>query len=182
MFSVKVDASGLAGLAEKLRGKGENLQEAMQYWAEDVRDLARDNTKKYGSGFWNEIAEQTYISSVSADSAEIVCDHVAGAHKHTGGPIRVRNKSWLTIPINPLSKGKSVARMKSEGYKLFRPWRKGGQERWHALAFVQKKGEKPIPLFALTKETRPQRPFPWWPEKSDVERLGLAAVNEFLEN
>lgn len=180
MPKIGIDASELGALADSINDKLRNSQEFMQYWAEDVRDLARDNALGYGSGFWGEIARATRIESVSDSRAVIVNEHVAAWHKHAGGPIAVRNKNWLTIPMDPRARGKDVWRLRSEGYKIFRPGRnmKTGKEGCRFLAIVENK--KLVPLFALTKRTRPQRAFPWWPSEKDAQELGAAAADEIL--
>lgn len=68
------------------------------------------------TGFWKEAMES--VRSTASDSEATVSISKRGvALQYYGGTVRVKNKPWLTIPINPAAHGKSVAEM---GVKFYR--------------------------------------------------------------
>lgn len=105
-------------------------------WSTVVVNRAHSNARaKGGRRLWLQIVDKTNITKCSRHGAVIECLTPIGAHKEHGGPIRVKNKSWLTIPISELAKGKTAEYVEMSGIKLFRPGRAGAKRRHCANVF-----------------------------------------------
>ena len=100
-----------------------------------------------------------------------------GLHKQNGGPIRVKNKSWLTIPISELAYGKTAEEVEMSGIDLFRPGPPGAKR--NILAYAE--NGNLVPVFALCKQTRPQRADKWWPDHSWVLEQGIREAKWHIE-
>lgn len=180
MLVVKINTAEADLSLKRLSARLENRRDFFQWWAEDVRDSAREKAGGYGGQeFWGQVADRIRISGVDNNGATVVSEHVASAQKQYGGPIRVKNKEWLTIPIHELSKRKTATMMRDMGYRLFRPGRsKRNPDGKKVLACWD--GSNLVSLFALTKQTRSQRAYPFMPEEQEVLRMGIEAANEMI--
>lgn len=148
-------------------------------WSTVVVNRARSNARaKGGRRLWRRIADYTKVTKCSQHGAVIECLSYIGAHKEHGGPIRVKNKSSLTIPISELAYGKTAEEVEMSGIKLFRPGRAGAKR--NILAYSNPDG-KLVPVFVLCKRTRPQRADKWWPEQHWVLRQGVREAKYHIE-
>ena len=153
-----------------------------KFWGVRVMNQARANARaKGGRRLWKQIADAVVLQSVSQRGADIRGVGLfgrIGMHKERGGPISIREKSYLTIPIDPGAYGKTAAEYAMDtGVRLFRPGRKGRPGRM--LAY-EKDGAL-VPVFALCKETAPQRRDRWLPEKDWVLRVGIEEAKRLIE-
>ncbi len=148
-------------------------------WSTVVVNRARSNARaKGGRRLWRRIADYTKVTKCSQHGAVIECLSYIGAHKEHGGPIRVKNKSSLTISISELAYGKTAEEVEMSGIKLFRPGRAGAKR--NILAYSDPDG-KLVPVFVLCKRTRPQRADKWWPEQHWVLRQGVREAKYHIE-
>lgn len=146
----------------------ENKLPLFKTWAAKVVRQARRNALKRSKGgrFWKSIADLTRIASVSLSGATIVCDHFAGAHKETGGPIRPKNGSALTIPIHRMAMGKRVGELRLAGVEIFR------LPGTRVLGYVPGKKGQFVGLYVLSKGVT-QQPEPWWPTAAETIDMGV---------
>lgn len=165
----------LWGLMLRIR----NTLPLFKTWSTVVVKRARSNARsKGGRRLWRQIADYTKVSRCSQRGAVIECLSCIGAHKEHGGPIRVKNKSWLTIPISELAYGKTAAEVEMNGIDLFRPGPPGAKK--NILAYADENGNL-IPVFALCRQTRPQRADKWWPEPRWVLEQGIREAKWHIE-
>jgi len=142
-------------------------------WGTRVRNKAQANARaKGGRRLWKRIADSVVLAAVSNSGARVMCLSYIGAHKETGGPIAARNRRFLTIPVHPDSKNRTVSEMKLDGVKLFRVGR--------ALGRSDKRGNF-VALYALCKRTRAQRADTWWPSESWALMVGQEEALWHLE-
>ena len=151
-------------------------------WGIRVMNQARANARaKGGRRLWKQIADSVVLQSVSQRGADIRGVGLfgrIGMHKEKGGPIRVREKSWLTIPIDPAAMGKTVSEYSLEtDVKLFRP---GGKENPKKILAYAQDGRL-VPVFALCKITAPQRKDRWLPERNWVLHVGIEEAKRLLK-
>lgn len=150
-------------------------------WGSLVLDQARANARaKGGRTLWEKIAESVHLKRVSQRGAELECTGLwgrIGLHKQTGGPIQVKNRSFLTIPIHQMAYGKTAGEVEMSGVRLFRPGKPGSKKR--VLAYND--NGRLVSVFALCKKTRPQRADPWLPEKRWILRTGVEAAKRYIE-
>ena len=123
-------------------------------------------------------ALQNVVDGRRQPGAVIECLSYIGAHKEHGGPIRVKNKSYLTIPISELAYGKTAEEVEMNGIELFRPGPPGAKK--NLLAYADENGNL-VPVFALCKQTRPQRADKWWPEDYWVLEQGIREAKWHIE-
>ena len=146
-------------------------------WGVRVMNQARANARaKGGRRLWKQIADAVVLRNVSQRGADIRGVGLfgrIGMHKEKGGPIRVREKNWLTIPIDPAAYGKTAAEYSLEtGVRLFRPGRK------KILAYAQ--DGTLVPVFALCKATASQRADKWLPEHNWVLHAGIEEAKRLI--
>ena len=152
-----------------------------KFWGIRVMNQARANARaKGGRRLWKQIADAVVLRSVSIRGADIRGVGLfgrIGMHKEKGGPIRVREKNWLTIPIDPAAYGKTAAEYSMEtGIRLFRPGRKDNPKK--ILAYAQ--DGTLVPVFALCKMTAPQRADPWLPDRNWVLHAGIEEAKRLI--
>lgn len=146
-------------------------------WGARVRKRAIENALgKGGRHLWRQIARSVNIEGASADGVTILTRHVAAAQKQYGGVIRARGKAAggadaLTIPIADEAQGQTAAKFALGGRKLF--------ALGNVLGYSEDSGEF-HGLFALVRETKPQRASPWWPEPEWVEEVGVNEAKTML--
>jgi hypothetical protein len=102
------------------------------------------------SGWWRGTASQWVIDSANENGAVMSNSHIGLAHKITGGIIRAKRKSSLTIPVHPKAHGLTAAGFSATIAPLFRVK--------DVLAMKDKKGGI-TPVFALRKSVN-QKPWP----------------------
>lgn len=150
-------------------------------WGTIVLNQAQANARaKGGRTLWKQIADAVHLKRVSQRGVDLECTGLfgrIGLHKQNGGPIRVKNKSWLTIPISGLAYGKTAEEVEMSGIDLFRPGPPGAKR--NILAYAE--NGNLVPVFALCKQTRPQRADPWLPEKSWILRTGVDEAKRYIE-
>ena len=152
-----------------------------KFWGIRVMNQARANARaKGGRRLWKQIADAVVLQGVSLRGADIRGVGLfgrIGMHKEKGGPIRVREKNWLTIPIDPAAYGKTAAEYSMEtGVRLFRPGRKDNPKK--ILAYAQ--DGTLVPVFALCKMTAPQRADPWLPDRNWVLHAGIEEAKRLI--
>lgn len=164
-----------------------------------VQGLTKENFYRYGNvfpnklggtstGYWLKAGDATNAET-SGDTINIWVQETAGKlvgvkrHYTGGGTIKASGRmsevtkkpiQYLTIPISPLSHGKTVALMQSLGVV----YRKGG------ALFLAPKGSKRSDsdeaIFALKKSIGPQRPNPFILPTNDEYFKVVATVVENL--
>ena len=148
-------------------------------WSTVVVNRARNNARaKGGRKLWGQIAGFTKVTACSQRGAVIECLSYIGAHKEHGGPIQVKNKSALTIPIHQMARGRTAEEVEMSGITLFRPG--SPAMRRNILATVDDSGNL-IPVFALCRRTRSQRADKWWPEQRWVLDQGIREAKWHIE-
>lgn len=165
----------LQAMTAALRDRAKFLAE----WASRTATLARRQAaaKGSGSGFWeSDIAGSVEIVSVSANEFLVKTESPIAIHKQRGGPIRAKNVEFLTIPIDDEAKGKRASELSGGDRDLFRVEGQSGQP---LLGYDD--GDQFRALFVLVRETRPQRPEPWWPTDDQVAEIGIAVATRHLE-
>jgi hypothetical protein len=174
MFNVKIDSTDIDRKTARMIRSLNNPGRCLSAWAQAVAKRARANAVKKSKGgtFWNEIAKDTRVRSISTDSFEVACDHPAGYHKHKGGKIRAKKARALTIPITDEAKGKRAKEFEHGGRNLFVFPNSNGVLGYSA-------GGKLHPLFVLRKVVT-QKAEPWWPEASEINALGLKEAAYWL--
>lgn len=165
----------LWGLMLRIR----NTLPLFKTWSTVVVNRARSNARaKGGRRLWKQIADYTKVTKCSQRGAVIECLSYIGAHKEHGGPIRVKNKSCLTIPISEIAYGKTAEEVEMNGIELFRPGPPGAKR--NVLACADENGNI-VPVFALCRQTRPQRADKWWPEHYWVLEQGIREAKWHIE-
>jgi hypothetical protein len=102
------------------------------------------------SGWWRGTARWV-VDTANDTGATLSNSHIGLAHKITGGIIRAKRKSFLTIPIHPKAHTLSAATFSKTIAPLFRVK--------NVLAMQGKRGTGIIPVFALKKSVT-QAPWP----------------------
>ena len=185
-FEIKVSNNPIAELMATVVMPGR--KELFRKIGDHVAVLARSNAqaKGRGGGFWDAIGK-TVRKEVTDDGVIVGATHFAARHKHTGGIIRApgqgpmsRKAEYLTIPVDPESKGKSVGNFKG---KLFKQRAKSGN--WMLFKILSKTKGQPMelqPLFVLVKETKFQKACPWFPEpgQSATDAAIRKGANEYF--
>jgi len=147
-------------------------------WGAQIRKRAILNARaKGGRKLWREIANSVNLKRVTDNEVEVKATHRAAAQKQFGGKIRARGKAAggadaLTIPIAPEAEGQSAAKFALAGLHLF------VFPNSNLLGYMEE--DSFYPLFALVKETKPQRADPWWPEPEFVEDQGVKEAERML--
>lgn len=179
MIIAKIESAALSVKLWMMMRQIQNPLALYKTWSTVVVNKARANARaKGGKRLWKQIADYTKVSRCSQRGAIIECLSYIGAHKEYGGPIRVKNKSWLTIPISELAYGKTAGEIELSGIKLFRPGRKEAKK--NILAYSDAAGTL-VPVFALCKQTRPQRADKWWPDHRWVLEQGVKEAKWHIE-
>lgn len=151
-------------------------------WGVRVVNQARGNARgKGGRRLWKQIADAVRLDNVSQSGADV--DVVGlwgriGVHKEKGGPIRVRKKNFLTIPIDRLAEGKTAEEFAADNHvRLFRPG--GSNSKSRILAYNDNGVLHPV--FALCRATRPQKRDRWYPSTQWVLRTGIEEAKRLIE-
>lgn len=152
-------------------------------WGIKVVEKLRSNARaKGGRRLWKQIADAVRLDNVSQSGADV--DVVGlwgriGVHKEKGGPIRVRKKNFLTIPIEPSARGKTAEEFAADNHvRLFRPG--GADSGRRVLAYSDADGRL-VPVFALCRATRPQKRDRWYPSTQWVLRTGIEEAKRLTE-
>lgn len=143
-----------------------------------MRDKAEKNARSVigNGGFGQDIAEGIRTRS---DGASVTIDHKSNdtnrlaQHVHEGGPIRSPTRPYLAIPLmKNLKEYASAHTWRTPNGKPIVVRKKNDGPRGRAyLAEPQGKRGKLKFLYVLKKETKPQRPRPWWPSDDDFLNL-----------
>lgn len=139
---------------------------------------AKANARAKGGKFWGDIANSVSFQ-LDGDSVVVGASHEASAHKHFGGMIEAPGKGpgskkakALTIPIDKISKGKSVGELATK-FNIFRVK--------DILFGHLKNGEGvAIPLYVLKKRVF-QKPDPWFPGDPQIFKSIKQVVSFFLK-
>ena len=176
-FAIRVDTATprLRDLAGRIRGRGQTMAFLM-VWGARVRKTAIANAlAKGGRRFWRDMARSINLEN-EGGSVYVKASHVAAAQKQYGGVIRAKGKAaggadCLTIPIAPEAKGQRASKFALAGRKLFCLGR--------VLGYSEDSGEF-HPLYALAKQTKPQRAQPFFPTEDEDLAMGLEEAERFL--
>ena len=172
-FAVRLDLAALADLPA-----GFPMEATFQAFGTMVKREAQQAARaKGGRRFWLQIADRTRVAEFDAGHVTVVNDHVAAAQKQFGGPIQARNRKYLTIPVNPIARGRRASEFTQELHVLRTA--RGAT----LLGYDEGEGEARhfVALYALAKRTRPQRPDPFWPSTERAKELALEAATLALE-
>lgn len=174
-----VDLRDLLDAEAKMALESRLPEFAAKTLAVSMRDRAESNARSRigNGGFGQELAEGIRTRS---DGAEVVIDHVSNdtnhlaQHVHEGGVIRPRNSRFLAIPIDRSVKGE-YARLHrwntDDGRPLFIRKKEDGPNGRAYLAEPRGKRAKPKFLYVLVRQTKPQKPRPWWPTDEEFTEL-----------
>ncbi|MGI8438088.1 MAG: hypothetical protein ACR2NX_14520 [Chthoniobacterales bacterium] len=132
------------------------------------------------TGFWRQVANSVTASPPESGSrVRVSVTHQAFAQKVFGGIITAKRGEFLTIPVDKLSRGLSVAAFEhNTGITLFRPRKKGG-----ALARVlaASEGAGLHVYYALTPQVK-QEPDPEaLPPRAKFNAAILDEATKYLE-
>lgn len=167
-------------MAGRIQGAGNEARFVMR-WGTRIRKMAIETAiGKGGRSFWRKLARSINLVQ-QGQGATVEATHVAAAQKQFGGPIRAKGKSAggadaLTIPLpGSGAEGKTAARFSLGGKRLFAL---GMDDGAGVLGYTE--GDAFIPLFALVRQTRPQRPDPFFPDNREVAQVGEEEALAFL--
>jgi len=147
-------------------------------WGATVRKRAMENAlAKGGRRLWRDIARSVNVQAIGPNGVQVGASHVAAAQKQYGGIIRAKGKAaggadFLTIPIAPEAEGQFASKFALAGRKLF------VFPNSNLLGYMDE--ESFHPLFALVRQTKPQRASPWWPEPEFIEARGIEQAKALL--
>jgi hypothetical protein len=170
MATLAILHDGATPMLRRLRSKfdspADEVRLLMSWGARIRREAQRRAIAKGGRRFWREIARSIMLVPKSR-MVTVEARHRAAAQKQYGGVIRAKGKGGggadaLTIPISPESEGLRAANFTAAGLKLFRVG--------NALGY-SKDGQFQ-PLFALVRQTKPQRPDPFFPDEDEMVDIG----------
>lgn len=173
------NADALKDVADKLTG-----EEFLELWSEAVMRLAKKNAEDVIKGsFWRTVADGVRAETFPG-RAEVTADYI-GVHVHEGGPIASRNGKDLAIPLDtPGSRLYNPRRLfarELDKIRLFAVLTKSGKK---LLFRAREKGEKPDPdegpLFVMLRQTRPQKPRPWWPTDAEADKATADLIETYL--
>lgn len=143
-----------------------------------MRDRAESNARSRigNGGFGQELAEGI---RVRVDGVNVTIDHKSNntnhlaEHVHNGGVIRAPGRRYLAIPIDPIVKGEYASDHKwdTPNLKPIVVRTKDGPNGRAYLAEPSGKRGKLKFLYVLTRQTKPQKPRPWWPSDDDFLEL-----------
>lgn len=185
-----VNLSELLSEKEKMEINGRLPEFVAKTLAVALRDLAEANARKRigNGGFGQELAEGV---RARADGMTVTIDHTSNdtnhlaEHVHAGGIIRPRHRRYLAIPIDKSVK-KEYASIHSwatdDGKPIFIRKKEDGPNGRAYLAEPRGKRGTLKFLYVLLRQTKPQRPRPWWPTDDDFLRLAEKELNWFLEH
>ena len=176
-LSVKIDSAIASARLWALMLRIRDPSRLYKVWGVRVMNQARANARaKGGRKLWKQIADSVVLRNVSLRGADIRGVGLfgrIGMHKEKGGPIRVKEKNWLTIPIDPGAYGKTAEEFSMDhGVRLFRPREK------RILAYEH--DGTLVPVFALCKMTASQRADKWLPEHNWVLHAGIEEAKRLI--
>ena len=168
-----------ADLAEDLQKNIRNLSNPVPFFNSANTGLvnrARLNARnKGGRSFWEKIGD-----SVTSEQGEKVLrvksEMPEAIHAEYGGVIRARFRSMLTIPVHGDAKREDAEFFKLKYGKKFYIIRIEGTKdsKGKALLVVQTgrgKAAKIKPIFVLKRETKVQKPRPWWLTDAQIDKV-----------
>ena len=176
VFAASADGA-IRAVLERVRG---GMAHALT-WANAVAIRARGNARaKGGRRWWGDLARSLQVREASPTEAEVSTPHVGAAQKQYGGRIVPVRAKALTIPIDPVARGRRAYELNSADRPLFRP--KGTDILAWSVRTGRGKGRKATlrPLFALRKSVF-QRPDPWFPPDDEIARMGLDEARRLAE-
>ena len=162
-------------------------QRFLMRWGATIRKRAMENARaKGGRRMWRDIARSVNIKAVDANSVDVSASHVAAAQKQFGGKIRARGKAaggsdFLTIPVAPEAEGQYAGKFALPTAR--HPDGTGSHALFvfpnsNLLGYMDEGSFHA--LFALVRETKRQRPDPWWPESDYIEEQGIQQAQAVL--
>lgn len=117
------------------------------------------------------------VSFTADSSAGVVTVSSPGFRRALGPlPIFPREKQWLTIPVDALAYGQTVAALEAAGYKIFRPGKKGAKK--NVLAITENKTMRV--LFALAKSATLKHDPGLLPEENRIKTAAREGVENYL--
>ena len=140
-------------------------EQYMRAWSTVVKQAAEKNLRdRIGGDFGHDLAR----SAVQIDETPLRHDVYVGGengyiaeHVHTGGVIRPKNSKYLAIPIDRSVKGLFAREVPDLVFM-----------RANGKAFLARQMKRKIkPLFVLAKQTKPQRPRPWFPDRAEADAV-----------
>lgn len=155
-----------------------------------AHDLAEQHARsKIGNGgFGQELADGVRTRS---ENGEVTIDHVTNETNHLaehvekGGVIRPRNSRFLAIPIDRSVRGE-YARVHAWATPTGRPIvvrrRTDGPAGRAYLAEPRGKTGKLRFLYVLARQTKPQKPRPWWPTDAEFSALTERETQWWLDH
>lgn len=138
---------------------------------------AWENALRLGSSFGPRIARslRTHVAGLTGWVAADGADGYVGLHVHRGGVVRSRNGKTLAIPTRYNREKELFARNRSDLVLI----KSKKRNRCYLFKRLTEPGEVlGKPLYVLTRETKPQKPRPWWPEEDRVRELSNNFVKE----
>lgn len=178
-LSIRMDIKDFLSAAEKMQLEARLPEFVAKTLAAAVRDKIENNIRsKIGTGpFGQELAGG--IRS-KAEGPNLLVDHVTNdtnhlaEHVQDGGVIRPKERKYLAIPIDKSVKGERASIhtwATPDGEPLFIRKKEDGPRGRAYLAEPRGKRGKPKFLYVLVRQTKPQRPRPYWPTDQEVVTL-----------
>ena len=178
-LSIRMDIRDFLSAAAKMSLEGLLPDFVAKTLAAAFRDKIENNIRsKIGTGPFG--AELAGGIRTKADGSNLLVDHVTNdtnhlaEHVQDGGVIRPRERKYLAIPIDRSVKGEYASdhAWKTPDAKplLIRKKEDGLSGRAY-LAEPRGKRGKPKFLYVLVRQTKPQRPRPYWPTDQEIVTL-----------
>ena len=133
-----------------------------------VFEEAKANAADLGGKFGQRIARslRTRVDGMTGFVAADGADGYIGLHVHRGGPIKSRNNKMLAIPTRYNDQKDLFASDRDDLIPI------RSKRRYYLFKKLTEPGAVlGKPLYVLTRETKPQKPRPWWPDESRVRQL-----------
>ena len=179
-----VDLRDFLDASQRMELQGRLPEFTAKTLAVSMRDLAYNNAaKNKGKNFWMELAEGVRVKTdgltVTIDHKTNDTNHLA-EHVHEGGIIRPKNSKYLAIPIDKSVEGEYASDQPEGSMFIVRRKQDGANGRAYLMRPAATKRGKPKLLYVLVRQTKPQRPRPWWPTDDDFNALAERETNWWL--
>lgn len=182
----KDTTAGLGRVRDRVRDPSAMLKVVGRRGANELkRHFNRRNARgnKLGgrrTNFWRQISSSVSNPRVESQSrVRISITDPRFVQKVFGGTIRAKNAGALTIPVDPLAHGRTVAVFQqSTGIQLFRPRKKGGALSNLLAGFATSKGFKVY--YILAKEVDQEKDPDALPKRSTFNAAILDEADQYL--
>lgn len=170
---IKLDVSKAIKVLEDIDPK-EMTEAIVEGVTDAVYEETRSSALALGKNLGPRIARslRSKVDGLSGQVTAEGADGYIGLHVHTGGPIRSRSGKMLAIPTK-YNDRKDLFASDRNDLKLVK-----GKKRCYLFRSLRDGGIVGRPLYTLLRQTKPQRPRPWWPNENDVRRIADDFIRE----